>query len=73
MNQRPPGYEPGELPNCSTPRRLVYVKQARRLKAKKFTVEEVTLGTLEPKMAVERGFRGGEGTDLEKQERRSGR
>ena len=22
MNLRPPGYEPGELPNCSTPRRL---------------------------------------------------
>ena len=21
LNLRPPGYEPGELPNCSTPRR----------------------------------------------------
>ena len=24
MNLRPPGYEPGELPDCSTPRRGVY-------------------------------------------------
>lgn len=23
LNLRPPGYEPGELPNCSTPRRLI--------------------------------------------------
>jgi hypothetical protein len=24
LNPRPPGYEPGELPDCSTPRRGVY-------------------------------------------------
>ena len=24
MNPRPPGYEPGELPDCSTPRRILW-------------------------------------------------
>ena len=30
LNPRPPGYEPGELPNCSTPRRPVQSTQAPR-------------------------------------------
>src|SRR5699024_3405988 len=25
LNLRPPGYEPGELPNCSTPRRVHHI------------------------------------------------
>ncbi|WP_308509876.1 hypothetical protein, partial [uncultured Varibaculum sp.] len=61
-----PGYEPGELPNCSTPRRLVYVKQAGWLKAKKFTVEEVTLGASETKLAVQMELGGEQGLNLEK-------
>ncbi len=30
MNLRPPGYEPGELPDCSTPRRARRIPQPRR-------------------------------------------
>lgn len=28
MNLRPPGYEPGELPDCSTPQKSFHVKKA---------------------------------------------
>ena len=31
MNLRPPGYEPGELPGCSTPRRGVHCSRRRRV------------------------------------------
>ena len=32
MNPRPPGYEPGELPDCSTPRRWYFTDcRVRRL------------------------------------------
>ena len=31
MNPRPPGYEPGELPDCSTPRRLSCISPSGRL------------------------------------------
>ena len=31
MNLRPLGYEPSELPSCSTPRRLLHCRWHRRL------------------------------------------
>ena len=31
MNLRPPGYEPGELPDCSTPRRFAHYSAKNRL------------------------------------------
>ena len=31
LNLRPPGYEPGELPDCSTPRREYYLPHSQRV------------------------------------------
>jgi hypothetical protein len=41
LNQRPPGYEPDELPGCSTPRyRIHYNKSDRIVKEKEKTLEQ---------------------------------
>ena len=44
LNLRPPGYEPGELPNCSTPRRPFQSTDARSPVARRVAVRGVTFG-----------------------------
>ena len=39
LNQRPPGYEPGELPGCSTPRYVYRLSNKARYNAQKINCQ----------------------------------
>jgi hypothetical protein len=53
LNQRPSGYEPDELPGCSTPRSY-YVEAGTEIKPKSFTNDDFA----EDRLAPEVGFGG---------------
>src|SRR5918999_5231775 len=44
LNPRPPGYEPGELPDCSTPRRILQISPTRSDTLQTGTCQSFTSG-----------------------------